>query len=50
MWNAEFLSAFFEIPHSAIGIPHLNCPPDPRNEVCLMIFPRQALGSGPGMA
>jgi len=39
---------FFPIPHSAIGIPHLNCPPDPENEPCLMVFARNALASGPG--
>jgi len=26
------------------------CPPGPRNEACLMIFARNALASGPGMA
>jgi hypothetical protein len=26
------------------------CPPDPRNDLCLMIFPRNALASGPGTA
>jgi hypothetical protein len=26
------------------------CPPDPRNDLCLMIFPRNALASGPGNA
>ncbi len=26
------------------------CPPDPRNEVCLMVFARHALPSGPGKA
>jgi len=26
------------------------CPPGPRNEACLMIFPPSALASGPGMA
>jgi len=39
---------FFSIPHSAIGIPHLNCPPDPENEVRLMVFSRNALASWPG--
>jgi hypothetical protein len=41
---------FFSNPHSAIGIPHFNCPPGPRNERCLMIFSRRALTSGPGNA
>jgi len=26
------------------------CPPGPRNDLGLMVFPRQALASGPGMA
>jgi len=41
---------FFFNPHSAIGIPHLNCPPGPRNEGRLMVFARNALASGPGNA
>jgi hypothetical protein len=45
--NVEFgiLTSFF---HSAIRIPHLNCPPDPKNETCLMVFAFNALASGPG--
>jgi hypothetical protein len=50
MWNSEFFASLFPIPHSAIGIPHFNCPPGPRNEVCLMVFARNALASGPGNA
>jgi len=42
-----FLVFFFN-PHSAIGIPHLNCPPGPGNEARLMVFARNALASGPG--
>jgi hypothetical protein len=44
-----FLVFFFN-PHSAIGIPHLNCPPGPGNEARLMVFARNALASGPGNA
>jgi len=50
MWNSEFFAFFFSIPHSAIGIPHLNCPPGPENEGRLMVFARNALASGPGNA
>jgi hypothetical protein len=50
MWNSEFFAFFFSIPHSAIGIPHLNCPPGPENEARLMVFARNALASGPGNA
>jgi hypothetical protein len=32
----------------SIRIPHLNCPPDPKNETCLMVFAFNALASGPG--
>jgi len=32
----------------SIRIPHLNCPPDPENEPCLMVFARNALAFGPG--
>jgi hypothetical protein len=39
---------FFSIPHSAIDIPHLNCPPGPGNEARLMVFSRNAPASGPG--
>jgi hypothetical protein len=46
---SDFLVFFFN-PHSAIGIPHLNCPPGPRNEARLMVFARNALASGPGNA
>jgi hypothetical protein len=50
--NAEggILIFFFAILDSAIGIPHLNCPPGPRNDLRLMIFARNALASGQGMA
>jgi hypothetical protein len=47
MWNSEFLLLFF---HSALCIPHFNCPPGPRNEGCLMVFARNALAPGPGNA
>jgi hypothetical protein len=45
----DFLVFFFN-PHSAIGIPHLNCPPVPWNRRRLMISARNALTSGPGTA
>ena len=32
MWNSEFFASFFAILHSALCIPHLKCPPGPRNE------------------
>jgi hypothetical protein len=41
---------FFPIPHSALCIPHFNCPPGPRKEGRLMVFARNALASGPGNA
>jgi hypothetical protein len=50
MYNYGILIFLFEIPHSPIGIPHLNCLPGPRKEVRLMVFLRNALPSGPGKA
>jgi hypothetical protein len=38
----------FAIPHSALYIPHFHRPPDPDNELRLMVFARNALASGPG--
>jgi hypothetical protein len=32
MWNSELFASFFAILHSALCIPHLKCPPGPRNE------------------
>jgi hypothetical protein len=48
--NVEFgISWFlFAIPHSALYIPHFHRPPDPDNELRLMVFARNALASGPG--
>jgi len=46
---SDFLDFFFN-PHSAIGIPQFGCPPGPRNDPRLMIFPRNALASGAGNA
>jgi hypothetical protein len=46
---SDFLVFFFN-PHSAIGIPHLGCPPGPGSEARLMVFSRNALASGPGNA
>jgi hypothetical protein len=46
---SDFLVFFFN-PHSAFYIPHLGCPPGPRNETRLMVFARNALASGPGNA
>jgi len=50
--NVEFGIIFFflAIPHSAFYIPHLSCPPGPRNEARLMVFVRNALAFGPGNA
>jgi hypothetical protein len=51
MRNSEWkLESLFFILHSAFYIPHFGCPPDPRNEGCLMLFARNALASGPGNA
>jgi hypothetical protein len=46
---SDFWDFFFN-PHSAIGIPQFGCPPDPKNETCLMVFARNALAFGPGKA
>jgi hypothetical protein len=50
--NVEFgiLCFFFSILHSALCIPHFNCPPGPRNGARLMVFARNALAFGPGNA
>jgi hypothetical protein len=50
MGNSEFFVSVLAIPHSALHIPHLNCPPGPGNEARLMVFARNALASGPGNA
>jgi hypothetical protein len=44
---SDFLVFFFN-PHSAIDIPQCRGPPDPENELCLMVFSPKALASGPG--
>jgi hypothetical protein len=49
-WGIRNFWLFFPIPHSAIGIPHLNSPPGPRKEARLMVFTRNALAFGPGNA
>ena len=48
MWNSEFFAFFFAIPHSALCIPHLNCPPVPWNQRRLMVSACKALAPGPG--
>jgi hypothetical protein len=47
--NVEFgiLCFFF---HSAFYIPYFGCPPNPENELCLMVFSHNTLAFGPGNA
>jgi len=50
LFRISDLLVFFFNPHSAIGIPHLGCPPNPENELCLMVFSHNTLAFGPGNA
>jgi hypothetical protein len=40
----------FGISRFLFSIPHFHRPPDPKNEMCLMVFARNALAFGPGNA